>query len=66
MIRNNRDGFLKKQTQQRYQRKKIKHHKKQLKYEDDIKKVRHFNNKKSKKYKEHKEQLKYQEDLNQI
>lgn len=65
MIRNNRDGFLKKQSQ-RYQRKKIKQHKKQLKYEEDVKKIRHFNKKKSKKYKEHKDQLKYQEDLNQI
>ena len=45
MTRNNRDGFFKKQAQ-RYQLKKFKQHKERLKYQEDLKQLRNFNDKK--------------------
>jgi len=42
VTRNNRDGFLKKKAQ-RYQRKKFKQHKEQLKYQEDVNQIQHFN-----------------------
>tara|TARA_R110000744_G_scaffold158916_7_gene274969 strand:- start:3758 stop:3985 length:228 start_codon:yes stop_codon:yes gene_type:complete len=57
-IRNNRDGFFKKQGQ-RYQNKKIKKNKKKIKHLEDLNKIRRFNIKKFKQYKEHKEDFLY-------